>query len=452
MPNYDELAQQYGGSVIQGDKIARLSEEVNAANAEADIPISRRFLSELPQQALNVGKEIAKVPFRIGASVVDVPRVAVGKEPLRRFNVPGLGETESYQRTGSDIAASDDSPSMKFARFLGLGSEAVLDIAGAGLAKPAASTVKKGAGEFTESVVSPVLSSVTRRGTRVGEFLSDRSSRMDVNYALDFTSRAPSLNVRKEALGKGSVGYEAPRLFSEGKLKPTPQDVKVAEAAAPYLERGLNSPKRVQKNIDNMEQGIAQTNAGVREMIANSAVPINPSKLKARLNTVKKDNELLFAGDEAAAKAYDAVINEFVSFIGKGKKNTLDLFDGRQAFDSYITGKFPNAFKKDPTGQFVDPKDNIRYNAILDVRRAANEYISDLLPVNNPYRSALRRESYLFDAIKRVAEKNANQIGMNRIQLLNQKYPLLKWAVGSIVGLGVAGGVGTGAAFIGSTN
>ena len=183
-------------------------------------------------------------------------------------------------------------------------------------------------------------------------------------------------------------------------------------------------------------------------MIADNKVPFNSKQLRANLNTAKTDSKLIFAGDSTAEKAYDAVVDEFVKHVDG--KDTLGLFDARQFFDSVMSRKFPNAFKKDPTGQFLNPTDNARVTAILDVRRAANEYISDLLPVNNPYRKALKNESYMIDALGRIASKNSRIIGKNKLQIWTEKYPILKGLVQ--YGLPIGGGIGLGGAVIGSTD
>ena len=251
----------------------------------------------------------------------------------------------------------------------------------------------------------------------------------------------------ESSIGKGSAGYKPQSFFKKAKVKPTAHDNRVAESAAPYLTKDT-SPMGIQKNIDNMRAGVARTNAGVREMIANNKVPFNENQLRSRLATAKEDSKLLFAGDTSSEKAYDAIIDEYVKFVNKGNKDTLGLFDSRQSFDSYIRTKLPNAFKKDATGQFLDPRDNIRVNAFLDVRRAANEYVAELLPPNNPYIKALKDESYVLDAIGRVSSKNKAMFTETRLQSIIEEYPILKYFIGGTIG----GGIVAGGALVGSTD
>jgi hypothetical protein len=63
------------------------------------------------------------------------------------------------------------------------------------------------------------------------------------------------------------------------------------------------------------------------------------------------------------------------------------------------------------------------------------------------YRELLRQESHMIEALGNVADKGASIIGKNNIQLLNERYPILKWAV---AGFGALGGVGVGSTIIGS--
>lgn len=468
MDEFDALAQQYGGTVISGgraDKIAALSGEVNAAKEQANIPTRRRFFSELPGAALNVGREIAKVPFALGGSLVDVPRVFAGKEPMQPVNVPGLGEVQTYQRRGADVAASDDTTLGKAARYLGIGSEAVLDVAGAAALKPAARATKGLLGRVADDTVE----SVVNIASKTKGVFARRAEKRDMDFALDLTSRPVTKKAAEDALSRGSAGFTRPGVFTKGKINPSPQDYKVAEASAPYIRKGAS----IDENIDSLKEGVAQINLGVREMVANNNIEIQAKELTQFLNKAKRENDLLFAGDSSAEKAYDAVVNEYLKFVspqptknlsvvnyktgdyraGPKVVNLVDLFDSRQAFDKTIQSKFPNAFKKDATGQYLDPRDNIRANALLDVRRSVNEFISEQLPKNNPLRSALRKESYMIDAMGRISVKNKGIIGRNKIQILTEQYPILKWVAGGI-GLGIfgGGGVGVGATIINSSD
>jgi len=83
------------------------------------------------------------------------------------------------------------------------------------------------------------------------------------------------------------------------------------------------------------------------------------------------------------------------------------------------------------------------------VRKAANKYIASRLPVGNTFRADLLAQHNMLEALGNMADKAFEQLGKNKIQLLNEEYPLLKWIIGAGI---LGGGVGAGGAFIGSTD
>lgn len=76
----------------------------------------------------NTAQNLAKVPIRVGASLADVPRTVMGQDPLKPFNVPGLGMVKTHARNAVDRAGSMGAR----ASALRAGSEAILDVASMG--------------------------------------------------------------------------------------------------------------------------------------------------------------------------------------------------------------------------------------------------------------------------------------------------------------------------------
>lgn len=420
----------------QQEKISRLQGEAQTAQNEANVSPLKRFGSELKSNVASIFLDpAAKFVGSAVRSPIDITRSLSGQQPLQdSFKLPSGKTTQSIQSQYSAPSTSNLDLASKLTGAVGETAGGAADILGYG--------------QIAQNIPRLFKSFSNIKTPAIFEKQADKKL---VSFAQDLTSRPINSKMAEDAIQKGSAGYTKPGFLSKGKIIPSAQDNKVAESVIPYIKRGASD----QQNIDTINQGVKQINLGVREMVANNKSPFNLSQLKSKLVKAKNENNLLFAGDTSAEKAYDAVINEFVNFTNKGKKDTLGLLDSRQAFDQYITNKFPNAFKKDVTGQFIDPKDNIRANALLDVRRAVNTYISDLLPKNNPYRKALKNESYMIDALGRISSKlstdpkTAGIIGKNQLQLLTEQYPILKWIVGGLVG---AAGVSVGSSIINSTD
>lgn len=102
------------------------------------------LLRHAGRTALNIGKEIAKTPVRLTYSLIDVPRVLAGKEPLPKVNLRYLGDAQSAQRRAYDLAQQERQTPLTAS--LRAGGEAMLDVAAAGgLAKAAVSGLSGGA-------------------------------------------------------------------------------------------------------------------------------------------------------------------------------------------------------------------------------------------------------------------------------------------------------------------
>ena len=151
---------------------------------------------------------------------------------------------------------------------------------------------------------------------------------------------------------------------------------------------------------------------------------------------------MIFASDTTAEKTYGAVVDEFMKHVGK--MDTAGLLNARQALD-----KIP-AIKKLLDSQGLG--ENVKKEVVLTVRRQANQYIASLLPKGNAFRETLLRESLMIEAIENLAEKSTGIIGVNKLQALTMKYPVLKGVVGTLLGLAGLRAVGLGSAGISSTD
>lgn len=250
-------------------------------------------------------------------------------------------------------------------------------------------------------------------------------------FAEDFVAPRETAKVKAQAIEQGRLS--APGLFKQASIEPSVKDTRVADAV-----RDVISPRNsLAKNVDAIRHKISTTNNGVKNYIEENKVPVDLNNLRTKLSAAKEDNQIVFASDATAEKTYNAVIDAFMKNVQQ--KDTAGLFEARQNFD-----KIPGIKK------LLDSEalgENVKKTIVLDVRRAANEYIADQLPEGNMYRELLRQESHMIEGLGNAAEKGASTIGKNGIQLLTERYPILKWLV-----TGGAAGIGVGGAIIGSSN
>ena len=229
------------------------------------------------------------------------------------------------------------------------------------------------------------------------------------------------------------------RTFKEGRLgtvqfRPTRREELVADSIRPLVEQNRINPNALPfENIPEISLEVRRINQGVKDMIRERKVPFNEKQLRSRLEAVKKDSEIIFTNDPTLVKTYNSLIEAFIKHIRN--KDTLGLFEARQTFDKLPAVHRLLVGMKGATGE------NLRRQAVLDIRRAANEYISDLLPKGNPYSPFLKQESYMLEAMTNLAEKSRGLGGTTNIERFLGENPLLKWTVRQAVPFGAGAAV-----------
>ena len=288
-------------------------------------------------------------------------------------------------------------------------------------------------GGVTGGVVGGVLGGVS--GAIAGH--AQKVSEKEKNFALDLVSPKATEKIKQQALMEGRVTEQG--LLTASKITPSKRDVQLADAVQGVVSRKYTPVQ----NLQAIENTVDEINTGVKAYVKANKVPFNTNQLKFQLNAGKDELKLIFASDTNAEKTYSAVVDEFLKHI----KNfdTSGLLDARQTVD-----KIP-AIKKLLDSQGL--AENVKKEVVLTVRGQANKYIASLLPKGNAFRATLLRESRMIEAMGNLAAKSTNIIGTNRLQALNEKYPILKWVIGGIAAKYIlGGGVGVGSSIIGSTD
>jgi len=257
------------------------------------------------------------------------------------------------------------------------------------------------------------------------------------NFSKELAQEPMTKKAKIEALTQGRL--QDPGLFKKAEIALSKRDLRLSDAIDDVV-----SPKAtIGENIDAIRLKINRANAGVEDYITQNKTPFNMRQLKSKLMDGKGDLEFIFTSDSNAEKTYDAVSNALMKEVKSG--DTLGLFKARQSFDQLQAVK--NLLQSDKLGE------NARKEIVLQVRKMANEYIASTLPKDNPYRASMLQEHYMLEALGNIAEKSQNIIGKNKLQLLTQKYPAIKWLVGAAATAAAGGaGIGVGGALIGSSD
>lgn len=217
--------------------------------------------------------------------------------------------------------------------------------------------------------------------------------------------------IATQAAKSGKVSSNS--ALKAGELILSPRQTEVSNAVKPILT-GTKDPIEA---ISKLSQKISELDARATQLATDVNPIFNMNQLKAFVSKVKDENSLVFASDPQAEKVYDAVIDALITEVKQG--NTKALFEARKSFD-----KLPAVQKllsSSPLGE------NLRRQAVLDVRRAANDYLQELLPEGDEFRAILKEESLLFDAINNLATKyGKDALTKSKLRQFIEKVPLVR--------------------------
>lgn len=268
---------------------------------------------------------------------------------------------------------------------------------------------------------------VARLGTGVSKVIDERTISNELKTAVDLTRPILSANEKKSAFASGRGKFSG--VTKELELAPTRRELDIAEVSKPFIKKDLN------KTVISLNDEVSRLDKSIVQNLKNNDGIFNDKELRSTLSAIKDDNRIVFGGDKAIEKAYDTVIDEIFNHLDKN--NLSSLFAARKKFDRVVNDKFPKTFDGSPT-------DLARTNAILDVRRGVNDYISSRLPEGSPFKEVLRKESLLLTARDNIAENLSKSLGSNVVKRTIdtiRKNPVV--ATGGAVGIGFGLGTGT---------
>lgn len=275
-----------------------------------------------------------------------------------------------------------------------------------------------------------------------GEAGVDALSKISGNVPIAKSGKAAldeAVNISKPTLTplEKEAAFKQGRVETKGILgnkvvTPSTADQRIAESIQPLVEDGRISVKNTpEQNIEQISTEVSRINQDVGGFVKDNKIPFNENQLRAKLNAAKGDSNLVFASEPTAEKTYNAVVDEFISQVKN--KDTSGLFEARQNFDDVPAIK--KLLENEKFGE------NVKREIVLDVRRAANDYIAEQLPENSPFKAMLSKETNMLRAIDNIANANRGSIDTNIIQRLFKAHPILKYGVSSLVGGGTAAGV-----------
>lgn len=262
--------------------------------------------------------------------------------------------------------------------------------------------------------------------------------------ALDVVKPKLTAKEAEKALAKGGVESRGVGVFKTFNVKDDGSLLRIARS----VEDVVDNKKMPTENIEAIRAKIEMTAEQVgKELERNNSI-FNTKQFATYLNEVKQESRVVFGGDAQLENAYNSVIDQMITLINKEgrKKNVAGLWAARKEFDNIIERKFPNVFKRGAD------TDNVRANAILDIRRAVNDFVDEKLPEGSTYKNSLREMSDMYSAIDNVAYKSRNLVGKGTTEKLMtalRRNLLVYGATGGILTFGAFSGILTNPFIIG---
>lgn len=222
------------------------------------------------------------------------------------------------------------------------------------------------------------------------------------------------------------------RIKGEITIKPSKLDKQVAKSVDGIV-KSSNDPF---KNVSNIRTEIAKIADRVEKGLKNNNAIFNKNQLKTALSSEKEESTILFGGKKSIEDAYDSVVDKFIKIIDKKPKTISGLLSTRKEFDQVIKKKFPHIFDK-------IGGDNVRANAVFDIRNAANKFIADKLPKGNTFRADLFRQSDMFTAAKNISNNAVSLIDTTRVSRgldVIKKHPAVSILGAAGIGAGISSG------------
>lgn len=250
---------------------------------------------------------------------------------------------------------------------------------------------------------------VARVAGEGAEAVEQRLKKQITQEALDIVQpNAKTLSTAERAKRLEQGLGEQTSLTGKRQLQPSTEDIRSAEIVNDIVKKS-NTPF---ENIDAINSNIVSRSEKLENALENIEWEFDRDLIKDDFVKLKDSSKVLFGGEKAIENTYDTVANEFSRIFSK-KPNTLaGLLAARKEFDQVVKQKFPNIFDK--VGG-----DNVRANAVSDVRNSVNNFIATKAPeriLGKDVKDELSNISSMYNARKNISKNVLADLDTTRIQ------------------------------------
>lgn len=295
-------------------------------------------------------------------------------------------------------------------------------------------------GDAANSAAQPAIDDATGA---VKDAITDTTAKIAANSASKVSDAAgqSTWDLVKPNLSTSDMtqAVKDGRITTSGILKtvtqiPKGDDIKMVEAAAPYVTDAKGNALDPITAVSKMQDGIQEKATALSSGLEKTGAIYSKSQIVGALNKIEPPT--MIASDATLNRAYGLVKDKMVSLVGNGGKLS-DLLDARRGFDQFVAKQFPNLYNSDTLTPMR--------SAISDIRGSINSVIESRLPDGKlpdgtSFRDSLKQQSLLYDAIDNASPK-VGKPGTNVISQFVKAHPTAAKVGAGVIGGGIAGGL-----------
>lgn len=434
---------------------AQKKSSAGISNMDSLKPIyTKEGLSELGNQAVDLGKSVASSPIAVGKDITAGKRAGIeakSEDFLRnsQYNTEKTiqdlineGKASGHDTTRLEsllqkvkehsVAPTEDTFAQNVPESQKSLGEGLADVAGLGADLLSTGTFGKATKAMTAGKLAKATSSVVDVGIKAGKEVAQagkelvgeatkltvqQTAKRDAKFALD-TIRPELTKLEKESALASGRG-QTKGILRKTTLTPTKQELEIAKTAQPFLKKGAP----IVENINNLRQAVSSEAENLKSIISKVDHPYPYKELSAKLSKIEKP--IAIKSDTVLSKQFDLAQKAAMDIAKKQKGTISGLLDARKEFDALVQKEFPNLY---------DRANSPMRNAITAMRNGINEFIASQLPKEAKYAESLQKQSRLFEAIDNMSAKSASEVGGNILTRTAKKYPTATKVIGGVAG------------------
>lgn len=259
-------------------------------------------------------------------------------------------------------------------------------------------------GQAAIDVAPKVAEGAINVGSKVGDALKLNPTEVGKGIVNNDTLEIvkPKLTVKESAKALAEGRGDKGGILSKTTIAPSPRTLDVAKAVEGLVKKGATGAE----NINNVRTALNSEAESLKSQIKAVDHPYSFRELNTSLSKVIQDPDLISLKGTQFEKQIGPVKDAAMRFAKESGGKVSGLLDARKAFDNLVEKTYPHLY---------DVTNAPMRTAITGIRNAMNDFIENNLPDNLSFKSSLKKQSLMYDAIENIADKSTGEIGTSKV-------------------------------------